>query len=172
MVVDLRIVDQPDRGVNQLAEVMRRDRRCHADRDSAGPVCQEVREQSREDLGLLFLAIVGRAEFDRALVEAGHQLDRDRSQPRFGVAVGGGVIAVDVPEIALAVDERIAKREILREADHRVVDRLVAVRVIFADDVADDTRRLLVGASRIEPEQTHRPEQTAMDGFQPVANVG
>ena len=82
-------------------------------------------------------------------------------QPRFGVAVGGGVIAVDVAEIALAVDQRIAKREILREADHRVVDRLVAVRMIFADDVADDARRFLVGAGGVEPEQPHRPQQAA-----------
>ena len=41
----------------------------------------------------------------------------------------GGRVAVDVAEVALAVDERVAQRERLRHADERVVDRLVAVRV-------------------------------------------
>ena len=67
-------------------------------------------------------------------------------QPRLGVAVGGGIIPVDVAEIALPVDQRVTEREILRQPDHRVIDRLVAVRMIFADDVADDARAFLVGA--------------------------
>ena len=92
-------------------------------------------------------------------------------QPRLGVAVGGGIIAVDVAEIALAVDQRVAEREILGEADHRVVDRLVAVRMIFADHVADDACRFLVGAGGIEPKQPHRPQQPPVDRLQPVAHV-
>ena len=151
---------------------MRRDRGRHADRDPARAVRQQVREQPGEDLGLLFLAVVGRAKLDRAVVEAGHQLHRDGRQPGLGVAIGRGVIAVDIAEIPLPVDERVAEREILREADHRVIDALVAVRVIFADHVADDARRLLVGAGRIEPEQAHRPQQPPVDGLQPVADVG
>ena len=146
-----------DCGIDQLADVVRRDRGRHADRDAARAIGEQVGEQPGKDLRLFFLAIVGRPEIDRAFVEPGHQLHRDRGQPRFGVAVGGGIIAVDVAEIALPVDERIAKREILREADHRVIDGLVAVRMVFADDVADDARRFLVGAGGIEPQQPHRP---------------
>jgi hypothetical protein len=44
--------------------------------------------------------------------------------------------------------------------------------MIFADHVADHARAFLVGAGRIELEQPHRPEQPAMHGFQPVADVG
>ena len=46
-----------------------------------------------------------------------------RGQPRLGVAHGRGVIAVDVAEIALPVDQRIAHGEILRQTHQRVVDR-------------------------------------------------
>ena len=123
---------------------MRRDRGRHADRDAARAVGEQVGEQAGEDLGLFLLAIVGRAEVDRAFVEPGHQLHGGRGQPRLGVALGRGVIAVDVAEIALPVDQRVAQREILREPDHRVIDRLVAVRMIFADHVADDARAFLV----------------------------
>src|SRR5690349_10008743 len=45
------------------------------------------------------------------------------------------------------------------------------MRVIFADDVAHDPRRFLVGASWIEAQQTHRPKQPSMDRLQPVADV-
>ena len=161
-----------DRGVDQLADIVRRDAGRHADRDPARAIGEQIGEQAGEHLGLLVLAIIGRLEIDRALVEPGHQLHRDRGQPRFGVAVGGGIIAVDVAEIALPVDERIAKREILREADHRVIDRLVAVRVIFADDVADHARRFLERAGGVEAQQPHRPQQPAVDRLQPVADVG
>ena len=157
--------------LDQLDDIVRRDGGRHAHSDTARAIGQQVREQAGEDLRLLLLAIVGRAKVDGALVEPGHQLHCNRGQPRLRVAVGGGVIAIDVAEIPLPVDQRVAKREILREADHGVVDRLVAVRVIFADDVADDTGAFLVGAGRVEAEEAHRPQQAAMDRFQAVADV-
>ena len=156
-VVDPLALDQPDRGLDQLADIVRRDRGRHPDRDPARAIGQQVREQAGENLGLFLLAIVGRAEIDRALVEPGHQLHRHRRQPGLGIAVGGGVIAIDVAEIALAVDQRVAEREILGEADHRIVDRLVAMGVVFADHVADDARRFLVGPGGVEPKQPHAP---------------
>src|SRR3546814_8438620 len=64
-------------------------------------------------------------------------------QARLGVAHRGSVIAVDVAEIALAVDQREAQREILRQAHQGVIDGLVAVRVELADHVADHPGGLL-----------------------------
>src|SRR6185503_780329 len=74
--------------------------------------------------------------------------------------------------IALTVDEQVAHRERLREADDRVVDRYVAVRVVLADDVADDARRLLVGPIPIVAELAHRVQHAPVHGLQPVAHVG
>src|SRR3712207_8486064 len=45
-------------------------------------------------------------------------------------------------EVALPVDQRLGHREVLRQADERVVDRRVAVRVVLAHHVADDARAL------------------------------
>jgi hypothetical protein len=50
----------------------------------------------------------------------------------------GGVVSVDRSEVALAVHQHVAHREVLRHAHDGVVDRLVAVRVVLADHVADD----------------------------------
>ena len=73
------------------------------------------------------------------------------AEARLGVPVGRGGVAVDRAEVALPVDERVAHREVLGEADHRVVDDCVAVRVVLAEHVADDRRALAVAR------RGHRP---------------
>ena len=69
-----------------------------------------------------------------------------RGEPDLGVALGRGRIAVDRAEIALPVDQRQAHGKFLRHAHQRVVDRLVAVRMVLTHRVADDARRFAVGA--------------------------
>jgi hypothetical protein len=60
----------------------------------------------------------------------------------------------------------------LRHAHDRVVDRGIAVRVVFADDVADDTRRLLICFVPVVRELVHREQHAPMDRFEAVADVG
>ena len=93
-------------------------------------------------------------------------------QARFRVALGGRVIAVDVAEVALAVDQRVAHGEVLRQARQRVVDRLVAVRVEVAHHLADDLGALQVAARRIQPQLAHGVEDAPVHGLQAVAHVG
>ena len=69
-------------------------------------------------------------------------------------------------------DEGVAKGEILGKPHHGVVNGGVAVRVVFADDVADDAGAFLWCRRRIELQKPHRPEQAAVHRFQPVADVG
>ena len=86
--------------------------------------------------------------------------------------IAAGVIAVDRAEISLPVDQRIAHRKILRHADDRVVDRRVAVRMIFTDHVADDAGRFFIWLVERIAELEHRPKNAAVDGFEAVADVG
>ena len=110
-------------------------------------------------------------EVDRVLVDVGEQLRRDRGHARFGVAHRGGRVAVDGAEVALAVDERVAQREVLRQADERVVERLVAVRVVLAHHLADDRRALAVRRAGREAHLVHRVQDPPMDRLEPVAHV-
>jgi hypothetical protein len=148
--------------VDDLVEVVRRDVGRHAHRDAARAVDEQVRQLRRHDERLLLAAVVVRAEVHRLLVEIGEHLVRDLGEADLGVAHRRRVVAVDRAEVALAVDEHVAHREVLRHANDRVVDRLVAVRVVLADDVADDARRLLVraGSSRCSA----RSSRTGRDG--------
>jgi len=165
-------LDQVQQRVAQLARVVRRDRGRHADGDAGRAVGQQVRETTRQHDRLVGRAVIVRPEVDGVLVDAAQQSLGDRGEARLGVTHGGGVIAVDVAEVALALDQRIADGEFLGETHQRVVDRLVAVRVILADHVADDARALLEGAVGIEPQQAHGVHQAAMHGLQSVAHVG
>ena len=173
-VVDRRVavVDQVERRRAKLGGVVRRDRRRHADRDAGRAVGEDVREGAGKDDRLLVLLVVGRAEIDRILGDAFEQRSRDLGHARFGVAHGGGVIAVDVAEIALPVDQRITHGEILREAHQRVVDRLVAMRMELAHHLADDAGafgKTLVG---IEAQEPHGVHDAPVHGLQPVAHIG
>ncbi len=136
--VRLRLVDQLDDRVDDLAEPVRRHVRRHADGDPGGAVDEEVREARREHGRLAARLVVVRDEVDRVHVDVPQHLGRETREPALGVPHRGGRVVVDVPEVALAVDERVAQRERLRHANEGVVDRLVAVRVVVAHDVADD----------------------------------
>ena len=96
---------------------------------------------------------------------------RGLGQPRLGIAVGRGIIAVDIAEIALAVDQRVARGKILGEAHQRVVDRLVAVRMEIAHHVADDLCRFLERRAGIEAQQPHAVEDAPVHRLEPVARV-
>ena len=166
-----RIVGERNAGVDHLAEIVRRDIGRHADRDAAGAVDQKVGEARRQHRRLAFGIVVIGLEIDGLLVEIVEQRHRRFGEARFGIPIGGRRIAVDRAEIALAVDQRQAHGKILRHAHQRVIDRLVAVRMIFADHVADDTRRFhvfLVGRIAV---LVHRIEDAPMHGLEPIARV-
>ena len=161
-----------ERGVAQLRDVVGRNRSRHADRDALRAVGEQVGDRRGQDDRLLRVAGVVVAPVDRLLVDALQDEARDVGHPRLGVAVGGGVVAVDVAEIALPLDQRIARGEILGEAHQRLVDRLVAVGMERAHDVADDLGALLERRAGIELEDVHPIEDAPMHRLQPVARVG
>ena len=120
----------------------------------------------------MILTIISIAEIDGILVDPFEQETGHLGETRFRVAIGRRIVAVDRAVIALAVDERIALSKILREAHHRVVDRLVAMRVKLADDLADDARGFLEARAGIEPQKTHSMQDAPVHGFEPIARIG
>ncbi len=97
---------------------------------------------------------------------------RDLLQPAFGVAHSGGAVAVNRPEVALAVDQRKAQRPLLRHADQRVVDGEVAVRVVFAHNLADHASGFDVFLVPVDAQLGHAIEDAAVHRLQSVAHIG
>ena len=109
----------------------------------------------------------------RFLIQLAEQRLRGLGEFGFGVPVRGRRVAVDGTEVPLAVDERQTHHPILREADERVVNRPVAVRVVPAHDVADDLRALRrLAVEREVRVVVHREQNAAVNRLQAVADVG
>ena len=125
------VVDEHERAVDDLAHVVRRDVRRHADGDAARAVDEELREFRREHGRLFERFVVVRDEIDGFLVDVlQHELG-DARHAHLGVTHGSGGVAVDGTEVAMAVREHVAHGEILRHADDRIVDGRIAMRMIF-----------------------------------------
>ena len=89
-----------------------------------------------------------------------------------GITLGCRRIAIDGAEIALTIDQRHAQRPVLRHAGQRVIDRRVAVRMVFTHHVTGDAGALDVFLVPVEPELIHAVKDTAVDGLEPVTHVG
>ena len=150
--------DQMQQRIAQVARIVRRDGGRHADSNAGGAIGEKIGKAAGQHDRLLDGAVVIRPEVDRVLVDTRQQRLGHLGETRLGVAHGGGVIAVDVAEVALPLDQRIADRELLGEPNQRVIDRLVAVRMILANHVAHYARALLESAVRIEPQLAHGVE--------------
>jgi hypothetical protein len=169
---DLGVLDQRDRRIGNLAEMVRRDVGRHPDRDPGAAVDEQVRELGREDRRLLLRAVVVVVVVDGVLVDVGQHLGGDPGEARLRVAHRRRAVAVDRPEVALPVDQRVAHREVLGKPDERVVERGVTVRVVLAHHLADDRRALAIRARRRQAHLAHRVEDPAVDRLQPVSDVG
>ena len=134
-------------------------------------VGQKIGESGGQDDGFFFLAVIGGAEIHRVFVQPFQQSLGDFGEAAFGVAHGGGVIAIDIAEIALAFDQGIAQREILGQAHQRLIDRKIAMGMIFADHVADDAGAFLETRRGIETQQPHGVHQAAMHRLEAVAHI-
>ncbi len=167
----VRFRNERERGVDDLAGIMRRDVGRHADGDAVAAVDQQVGKARRQDARLLLGLVVVRLEIDRVLVDVVEQQRGGTRQPNLGVAHRRRRIAVHRAEIALSVDQRHAHRERLRHTHHGVVDGRVAVRVILAHHLAHDASRLTVGLVIRVAGVLHAVEDAPMHRLQPVARV-
>ena len=168
----LGVVEVVHDAVDHLAEVVRRDVRGHADRDAAGAVDQQVGEPAGQHGGLLLVPVEVGHEVDGLGVDVAQELHGHGCEASLGVPVGGRGVAVDGAEVAVAVDQRVAQRPVLGHAHQRVVDRLVAVRVVLLQHVTDHRGALAVGTVGPVAGLEHGPQDALVDRLQTVAHVG
>ncbi len=157
--------------VDDLAEMVRRDVRGHADRDTRRAVDEQVREPRGKNGRLPPRLVVVRLEVDRVGLDVAEHLRRHPCQPALGVPhrrpAGRRRCCRSCPGRRRAGS---ASRR-LRHADERVVDRLVAVRVVRAHHVADHARALEPGRFGCSPASFIAIEHAPVHGLEPVADV-
>ena len=150
---------------------MRRDAGCHTHGNAVCTVGKQVREVPRQNGGFALFAVISLPEIDRIFVDPIQQPLGDLCQARFRVAHGGGIIAINVPEIALPLSQRVALGEFLRESHKRIIDSLVPVGVEAPHYIANDTRRLLEPGIGVQPQLPHRIEEPPVHRFQTITYI-
>ena len=168
---DVGIVQDGATGIDHFAKIVRRYVRRHPDSNTARPIDQQIRKFRGKNDGFLARFIIIRLKIDGILVDIIEQFAADSHEPDFGVTHRGRRVPVHGAEIALAVDQRQTHRKYLRHTDHGIVNRLIAMGMVFTHDIADDTGRLTVGSVPVVIAFVHHVHDAAMNRFQPVAHV-
>ena len=157
---------------------MARDFSCQTDRNAAGAVEQGERQTRRKLAGLGFAAVVVGDEINRALVEFVHQQAGDFGQTCLGVAHCGCAVAIARAKVALTVNQWVALREILRHAHHGVVRGRVAVRVVFAQNIAHHAGRFdgfcayrAICTAIAQPHTRHAVQNTPLHRLLTIADI-
>ena len=172
MTRDVRVVNLRADAVNDFAEIVRRDVRGHADGDAGAAVDEQIRKRGGENGRLGAGLVVVGDEIHRVLVHVLHQRGAEMRHARLGVTHGGGRIAFDGAEVALAVHEPFAHGPRLRHVDERRINHRFAVRMVIAAGVAADFGALAVLAVRKQREIVHRQQDAALRRLEAVARIG
>ena len=156
------VIDQVAGGLDRLGEVMRGDIGGHAYSDALAAVNQQVGEACGQHHGLGERLVVVGLPVDGILLQVAEQLHGGLCQTALGVTHSCGTVAVDVAKVAVAVDKRRAHGEPLRQTNHGLIDREVAVGVVLTDNFADRPGRLLVRAVGVDAALVHGVQDAAV----------
>ena len=96
---------------------------------------------------------------------------REFGKACFGVAHRRWRIAVDRAEIALAVNQHRAHRPVLRHTHHGIIDRTVAVRMVFTHHIRNRTGGLHIFTVPVVAALMGRIENAPVHGLQPVTHI-
>ena len=171
--VHVGIVEQGYRAVDDFAQIVRRNGSRHAHGDAVRTVDEQVGIARGQNDGLFARVVEVWIKVHRLFLDVAQHFHRYLAQPRLGVAVSRGRIAVHAAEVTVTVDQGAANGEVLREPDQGVVNGEVAVGVELTEHVADYERALAVRLVRSERQLViHIVKYPAVNGFQAVSHVG
>ena len=166
------MVNQVDQGITDLAQVVRRHVGGHAHGNAAGAVDEQVGQQGRQDRRFAQRLIEVGAKLNRIFVNVIQHAGGNARQASFGIAHGGGVVAVYGAEVALTIHQHVAQRKVLRHAHHGFVHRGIAMRMVLAQHFTDDARALFVRLVGSQAHVVHGIENAPMHRLEAVAHVG
>ena len=160
-----------ERSVDDFTEIVRRNIGRHSDADAGAAVYKQIREFCRQHFRFAFAFIEIRDHVDSIFVKIREELFGKALHTAFGVTGSRGGVAVDGSEIALTFDQRGTHGERLCKADERIINRGIAVRVIFTHDFTDDSRRFDGRMTFGKPQLLHSVKNSAVDRLETVADI-
>ena len=162
---DVRMIHLSNHGIDCLVEIMRRDIRCKANRNAACPIHKQIREAARQQIRFLLRVVEIQAELHGILFDVSKKLQRKRRHACFRIAHRSCTVAIHRTEIAMPIHKRHLHIEVLRHAHHCIINRAVAMRMIFTKAIAHNARALPVRLVRCYAKAHHRVKDTALHRF-------
>ena len=170
--VDLRVVDEGDAAVHHFAQVVGRNVGGHAHGNAGGAVAQQVGEPAGQNVGLLLGFVKVGVPVDGVLLNVGEQLAGHFAHAGFGVTVGSRGVTVHAAEVALAVHQRVAHTEVLRQTHHGVINRGVAMGVVGTQHRTHRIGGFAVRMLGVVAALVHGVQNAAVHRLQAVPHVG
>ena len=158
-------VQHEDQRVDHFGQVVRGNAGGHAHRDARGAIDQQVGHCCRQHFRLVQRTVKVAPEVNRIPVELIKNFYGKWRQAGFGVAHRRGRVAVHAAEIALAVHQHIAHGEILPQARHGFIDSHIAVGMVLAQHLTDDSGGFLERRIRAQSHVVHGIQNPALHGF-------
>ena len=165
------VIQQSDGGVDDFGKVVRGDACSHTHPDTGGTVDQKLRETRGQYSRLHIGFVEGGHHVDSIFFQIHEHFFGEAFQTALGVTVGSSGVAVDTTEVTVTIDHAHTQREGLSQTHHGIVNRTVAVGVIITDDFPDDLCTLGVAVRFGQAEFFHSVKDTAVHGFEPVADI-
>ena len=166
-----RLIQQTQAGIDGIAQIVWRNIGCHTDGNTGRTVYQQSRETGRQYQRLMFAAVIVGAEINGFFLDIRQHFMGNFFHADFGITHGCCGQAVNRTEVALTVDQHITHGKVLRHADDGVVNSYIAVRVVFTDNIADDTRRFFIGGIPVVFQLVHRVQHAAVYRLETVADI-
>ena len=171
-VAEIGFADQGNQGIHHFAQVVGRDAGGHAHGNAGAAIQDQEWQLGGQHRGLLLGAIEVRGEIDRVAADfIQHPLVGDGGEPRFRVTHGCRWIVVDRAEVAVAIEQGMAAGKGLHQTHQGVVNGLIAVGVVLAQDVAHHPGALAVGAVGGQPQFVHRKQDAPLHRFEAIAHI-
>lgn len=149
------IVDVGGYRGHYFIQVVRRHVCGHTDRDTARAVREKKGKGAGKNLGFLHRVVVVRPEVYRLFLDVFDYGFGYFGKPALGIPHCRGRVAVHGAEVSLTLDNGIPQGKILGQTDKGVVDGLVTVRMVFTENVTDDTSALLERGIRTDTHLFH-----------------
>ena len=157
--------------IYKLAQVVRRDARCHTDSNTHLTVKEQVRQPSRKHNRLLLASIVIVTKVNSFFIKISKELVAGTAQSSFRITTRRSGVTIHRAKVTLPLYERISHHPVLCKSHHGVINTRVAMRVVFTHHVSRNTGRLVKLTTGAQALLAHRIKNSAVHRLQPITNV-
>ena len=134
----------------------------HAHGNTARTIDQHIGKARRQNRGFAIFAVVIVLKINRVFFDIGQQGRGRFVHAHFGIAHGGGAVAIHRAKVALPIQQGQRHRKILGHPHQRVVNRAIAMGVVFTHDIPHRTGGFAVRFVMRIAAFVHRIQNAAM----------